>query len=131
MPRAVRSRNICAFAHSSISETWCLINLQSPVVAVIAVAWMIFTTVVFLFPMSPNPSAPDMNWTVVVLGGVITLSIVYFYFPLYGGVYWFRGPIANIGNGVHAQDSVFQEPSEKQDDKGSVLAVNVEVTPSL
>ncbi|KII84524.1 hypothetical protein PLICRDRAFT_117614 [Plicaturopsis crispa FD-325 SS-3] len=107
------------------------LGIFSPIVAVIAVAWMIFTTVVFLFPTSPNPSAPDMNWTVVVLGGVITLSVVYFYFPLYGGVYWFTGPIANIGHGVHAQDSVFQEPSEKQDDKGSVLAVNVEVTSSL
>ncbi len=52
--------------------------------------------VVFMFPTAPNPSATGMNYMIVVLGGTVSLSLVYFYFPKYGGVHWFRGPIANI-----------------------------------
>jgi hypothetical protein len=31
--------------------------------------------------------AGDMNYTVVVLGGVLILSIAWYYFPKYGGVH--------------------------------------------
>lgn len=37
-----------------------------------------------------------MNYTVVVLGGIMILSLVWYYFPRYGGVYWFTGPVPNI-----------------------------------
>lgn len=69
---------------------------QSLPVAVVAVSWMVFTMVVFMFPPAPDPTATEMNYTVVVLGGTVSLSLVYFYFPKYGGVYWFQGPVANI-----------------------------------
>ena len=69
-------------------------------VAVIAVAWMIFTSIVFFFPTTPQTNAQEMNYTVLVLGGVLLLALVYYYFPLYGGVYWFKGPISNI-NGAY------------------------------
>ncbi|KIJ35490.1 hypothetical protein M422DRAFT_180705, partial [Sphaerobolus stellatus SS14] len=67
-------------------------------VAILAVTFMIFITIVFLFPANPNPTAADMNYTLVVLGGVIFFAIVYFYIPKYGGKYWFNGPISTIGN---------------------------------
>lgn len=65
----------------------------------IAVAWMIFSIIILVFPSSPDPTAPDMNYTVVVLGGWILLCLVYYYFPVYGGIHWFRGPVANIDKG--------------------------------
>lgn len=34
-----------------------------------------------------------MNYTVVVWGGTILLSLAYFYFPKYGGRCWFKGPV--------------------------------------
>jgi len=37
-----------------------------------------------------------MNYTVVVLGGVFILSLAWYYFPKYGGLHWFIGPVANI-----------------------------------
>lgn len=39
-----------------------------------------------------------MNYTVVVLGGVLILSLIWYYFPIYGGVHWFTGPVRNVGN---------------------------------
>ena len=39
-----------------------------------------------------------MNYTVVVLGGVLVLSVVWYYFPIYGAVHWFTGPVPNVGN---------------------------------
>jgi len=65
-------------------------------VAVLAIFFMVFMTIVFLFPATPQTSVQEMNYTVVVLGGVLLLSLVWYYFPKYGGVYWFTGPVANI-----------------------------------
>ncbi|KNZ79759.1 hypothetical protein J132_08762 [Termitomyces sp. J132] len=55
-------------------------------VTTIAVIFMVFMSIVFFFPMSPTTDAQGMNYTVVVLGGTMLLSIIYFYFPKYGGV---------------------------------------------
>ncbi|GLB36976.1 putative APC amino acid permease [Lyophyllum shimeji] len=70
-------------------------KLSMPV-AVTAVIWMAFIIVVFLFPANPNPGSANMNYTIVVQGGTLFLSIVYFYFPVYGGVHWFKGPVQTI-----------------------------------
>ncbi|EIW75540.1 APC amino acid permease [Coniophora puteana RWD-64-598 SS2] len=67
-----------------------------PVLSV-ALAFMVFMIIIFLFPASPNINAGEMNYAVVVLGGTFTLVVVGYYFPVYGGVHWFRGPVSNIG----------------------------------
>ena len=69
---------------------------QSLPVAVISVTWMTFMGVVFLFPATPEVGVGDMNYAAVVLGGVFILSLVYYYFPKYGGKNWFTGPVATI-----------------------------------
>ncbi|KAI0324638.1 APC amino acid permease [Cubamyces sp. BRFM 1775] len=61
-------------------------------VAVIAVAWMVFSFVILAFPTAPGPDANGMNYMIVVFGAWIVLCLVYFYFPVYGGVHWFNGP---------------------------------------
>jgi hypothetical protein len=42
-----------------------------------------------------------MNYTVVLLGGVLSFSLVYYYFPKYGGKNWFTGPVATIDAPEH------------------------------
>ena len=85
--------------------------------AIVSILWMAFMGTVFLFPTSPTTDVADMNYTVVrtpkasvslgrrlivdylsqvVLGGVMILSLVWYYFPVYGGVHWFTGPIPTI-----------------------------------
>ena len=53
-------------------------------------------SIVLLFPATPRTDVPNMNYTVVVLGGTLFLSLVWYYFPKYGGVHWFTGPVRNI-----------------------------------
>ena len=58
-----------------------------------------------------------MNYTAVVFGGVMILSLVYYYFPKYGGVYWFEGPVPNVELDKHdyfgeKKDAVFVETVE-------------------
>ena len=65
-------------------------------VALIAVLWMAFMGIVFLFPSTPQPGVADMNYSAVVLFGTLFLSLVWYYFPKYGGVHWFTGPIPTI-----------------------------------
>ena len=57
---------------------------------------MTFMSVVFLFPATPQTTVQDMNYSVVVLGGILALSLVWYYFPKYGGVHWFTGPIPTV-----------------------------------
>ncbi|CAL1697988.1 unnamed protein product [Somion occarium] len=64
--------------------------------ALIACLWMLLMSVVFLFPSTPQTDVGDMNYTVVVQGGVMALSLVYYWFPKYGGMYWFTGPVPTI-----------------------------------
>ncbi|KAH9973550.1 APC amino acid permease [Lactifluus volemus] len=68
----------------------------SGICAIVSVIWMIFTSIVFLFPTTSSTSAQDMNYTVVVIGGVLILSLVWYYFPVYGGVHWFEGPVPTV-----------------------------------
>jgi len=50
-----------------------------------------------------------MNYTAVVFGGVMILSLVYYYFPKYGGIYWFKGPVSNVELDKH---EYFEEKKE-------------------
>lgn len=59
---------------------------------------MTFMDIVFFFPATPQTGTASMNYTVVVLGGVLSLSLVWYYFPVYGGVHWFTGPVSNVDN---------------------------------
>ncbi|KAG1728991.1 amino acid/polyamine transporter I [Suillus paluster] len=65
-------------------------------VAVIAVSYMFIMDIVFFFPTTPQTDVANMNYTVVVLGGILMLSIMWYYCPVYGGVHWFTGPVSNI-----------------------------------
>lgn len=60
--------------------------------------------VVFLFPALPAPTAQSMNYTVVVLGGTVILSLAYYFFPVYGGRHWFTGPVHTIGGIMPEKD---------------------------
>ena len=57
---------------------------------------MIFSVVTVCFPTTPKPTSETMNYTVVVAGGWLSFCLAYFYFPIYGGRYWFKGPISNV-----------------------------------
>ena len=71
--------------------------------------WQAFNVVVVSFPASMDPTANSMNYTAVVSGGWILLCLAYFFCPKYGGMYWFKGPRANI-----------EMESEPQSERGSV-----------
>jgi len=73
-------------------------------VAVTAVAYMTFMNVIFLFPTAPDSDAADMNYCIVVIGGVVVLSLAYYYFPKYGGYAWFQGPVRNVDQPEAAGD---------------------------
>ncbi|KAF8212888.1 amino acid/polyamine transporter I [Mycena galopus ATCC 62051] len=73
------------------------LGLLSAPVSFIASAYMIFIILVFMFPAIPGPTSHSMNYTVVVVGGTVILSLGYYFFPKYGGRYWFTGPVGTIG----------------------------------
>ncbi|OAX33684.1 hypothetical protein K503DRAFT_775337, partial [Rhizopogon vinicolor AM-OR11-026] len=84
-------------------------------IAIIAVSYMAFMDIVFFFPATPQTDVLSMNYTVVVLGGMLVLSIVWYYFPVYGGVHWFTGPVPNIGKLVEEIPSSSRGSVEKME----------------
>ncbi|KIJ63944.1 hypothetical protein HYDPIDRAFT_91196 [Hydnomerulius pinastri MD-312] len=94
------------------------LGVMSLPIAAISVVFMIFMMVVLCFPSTPLPQATDMNYTSVVLGGVMTLAMIWYYFPVYGGVHWFQGPVSNMND-------YQQQPS--QGDTESVGKVSVDL----
>ncbi|KAI9430601.1 hypothetical protein H4582DRAFT_2086560 [Lactarius indigo] len=58
--------------------------------------WMMSMSIVFFFPTTKHMNAEEMNYTVVVLSGVLILLLVWFHFPVYGGVHWFKGPVRTV-----------------------------------
>ncbi|OAX42763.1 amino acid transporter [Rhizopogon vinicolor AM-OR11-026] len=93
-------------------------------VAAIAVSWMVFMNVIFFFPTTPQTNAQEMNYTVVVLGGFMSLAIFWYYCPVYGGVHWFNGPISNLAQVVSGQQGEEDSVSEKIDKRDTVLSVS-------
>jgi hypothetical protein len=69
-------------------------------------------TFVLLFPAAPSPTAQSMNYTAVVAGGVLLLSVGYYYFPRYGGVHWFEGPVHTVDD-VELGENGLGTPREK------------------
>jgi hypothetical protein len=84
-------------------------------------SWLCF------FPLAtPYPTATDMNSTVVVFGnhffsvshlsftgGTLILLVCYFYFPVYGGVHWYNGPVSTLKHGILSHDVQGENDSEK------------------
>ncbi|KLO14661.1 APC amino acid permease [Schizopora paradoxa] len=70
-------------------------RLSFPIAAT-AVIWMIFASIIVLFPSVPAPTPNEMNYATVVFGGVLGLAIIYYFFPRYGGMYWFQGPLGAL-----------------------------------
>ncbi|KAF9031821.1 APC amino acid permease [Hymenopellis radicata] len=66
-------------------------------VAFVAATFTIFMSIVFFFPSEPGPLVDEMNYGVVLFMGIVALSMVYYFFPVYGGRYWFNGPVLTIG----------------------------------
>ncbi|KAG6892464.1 hypothetical protein C0995_003604 [Termitomyces sp. Mi166 len=87
-------------------------------VAIIAVVFMSFMSIIFLFPATPVADPSSMNYTVVVLGGTMSFSIIWYYFPKYGGVNWFAGPVPNISPASehdHDGSTRYSEEIKKED----------------
>ena len=84
--------------------------------------------IVFLFPTTPSTDTQDMNYTVVVLFGTLFLSLVWYYFPVYGGVHWFTGPVPTIQEADDGSSEGTVEGLEKvKDRKGEVGVTTQEV----
>ena len=45
----------------------------------IALCTLAFLNVLMYFPSAPHPTAESMNWTVVILPGIVLLATAYFY----------------------------------------------------
>ncbi|KAG0693917.1 amino acid/polyamine transporter I [Suillus ampliporus] len=94
-------------------------------VAVIAVTWMVFMIIVFFFPATPQTTPQEMNYTVVVLGGFMFLAISWYYFPVYGGVHWYNGPIANLTPAIEGEHIDEDSMSEKKEHREEEICVDV------
>jgi hypothetical protein len=81
--------------------------------------------IVFMFPATPIISSVSMNYTSACLGAWVLLSLVGYYFPLYGlgGVHWFKGPVSNIDTERESTSSAAS--MEKSGDSNNLEKPNI------
>ncbi|KAG2049922.1 amino acid transporter [Suillus hirtellus] len=96
-------------------------------VSVIAVVWMVFMIFVFFFPATPQTTAQEMNYTVVVLGGFMFLAISWYYLPVYGGVHWYTGPISNYTPAIRGENKDEDSLSERKEHDADIYVSAVDV----
>jgi len=73
-------------------------------IAFLAVGFMSLMIIILLFPTEPAPGSTSMNYTVVVVGGILLMVTTCYFFPVVGGRHWFKGPVANIDTAVLGQE---------------------------
>ncbi|KAJ7118629.1 hypothetical protein C8R43DRAFT_1099174 [Mycena crocata] len=80
-----------------------------------------------MFPTSPQPDVANTNYMFFVLGGVLILSLVWYYLPVVGGVHWFKGPIPTIATDrdQHSHSSQYFD----NEDPAFLDALNTTVLP--
>jgi hypothetical protein len=76
-------------------------------------------SIVFFFPTTKHTNTKEMNYTVVVLGGVLILSLAWFYLPVYGGVHWFKGPVPTVEEHVPRKWATEQEQDVEEGGTGT------------
>ncbi|KAJ3825802.1 amino acid/polyamine transporter I [Lentinula raphanica] len=72
-------------------------GIMSFPISLCAVLFMLLMSVILLFPAEPAlAGSATMNYTVLVIGGVMLFSTAYYFFPVYGGRHWFKGPVVTV-----------------------------------
>ncbi|KAG1732878.1 uncharacterized protein EDB91DRAFT_1251613 [Suillus paluster] len=94
-------------------------------IAAIAVSWMVFMIIVFFFPSTSQPNAQEMNYTVVVLGGYMSLAVFWYYCPVYGGAHWFKGPVSNLAPIMKGEYGDEDSVSDRKENRDAELSVSV------
>ncbi|GJJ13302.1 hypothetical protein Clacol_007554 [Clathrus columnatus] len=101
----------------------------SSLIAIIAITYMTFINIIFFFPTSPNPGVRDMNYTIVVIGGALSGSLGWYYFPVYGGVHWFNGPMKTVQPASKGSVSSTGPSDEKKTTQGTITITELERKP--
>ncbi|KAF8461313.1 amino acid/polyamine transporter I [Gautieria morchelliformis] len=86
-------------------------------VAITSILFMIFINIIFFFPTSPQTTTPSMNYSVVVMSGVTFGSLVWYYFPVYGGVHWFTGPVRTVEGDLSIKGSTVVDVDQIEGEK--------------
>ncbi|GAV30062.1 hypothetical protein PMKS-003568 [Pichia membranifaciens] len=86
----------------------------SPIIGWIACAWGAFITVLVCFPATKSVTKEDMNYCIVITGGVWILSIVFFFTYKYK---YYHGPRSNLDDDNIEVVSSAEDVSYPHDEK--------------
>lgn len=79
--------------HSRFKPGWFTLGRWVTPIGAIAVSWVAFIWVVLVFPPSQTPTAPTMNYAVVIIMGVVFFAGGWW---IISARKWFTGPIVNV-----------------------------------
>lgn len=95
---------------------WYLGDFWSPVVGWSSSLYLAFISVIVCIPSDLPTDAADMNYASLVTGAVFIFSLAWYYFPKYGGVYWFTGPKSNIEDDMMESTTTQSSSSDSHSD---------------
>jgi len=80
---------------SFVPAKWNLGKFSLPL-AIIATAYILFLFSVLVLPQLYPVDANTLNYAPICVGIITIISLVGWFFPRWGGMYWFQGPIKTI-----------------------------------
>jgi hypothetical protein len=78
-----------------VPAKWNLGKFSLPL-AIIATLYISFLFGVLILPQLYPVDADTLNYAPICIGIITTISLVGWFFPRWGGMYWFQGPIKTI-----------------------------------
>ncbi|KAJ7623574.1 amino acid transporter [Roridomyces roridus] len=76
---------------------WFTLGRWSIPIGVVAVSWVIFITVLLLFPPGQKPEPGTMNYATLLVGAVFVFATVSW---IFSARKWFHGPVRNVDDGT-------------------------------
>jgi amino acid transporter len=95
----------------------------SDAINVVSAAWILLTSVLFVCPTEYPVTADNMNYAIVVFGGIMILSVLYYHFRARR---WFKGPGQSMQHDPHLDG--FPVETAIVDNKDRKNSSNVDVS---
>ncbi|GLC56117.1 hypothetical protein PLESTB_001066200 [Pleodorina starrii] len=73
-------------------------------IGIIATLWVAFIVVVFSLPTTYPTNTNNLNYAGVTLLATFAMSLIWYYFPVYGAYKWFKGPVSTLDEADNSEE---------------------------
>jgi hypothetical protein len=81
---------VCGYGKNNFKQSQFNLGSYSILVGYISLAWLIFTSILFLLPTSSPVTIANLSWSPIIVGGTVVVMSIYW---IFSARFWFVGPV--------------------------------------